>query len=701
MIELKGKYNSAKVFSNKEEYSALDQIKLLLNQEYVSDSKIRVMPDYHAGAGCVIGLTMTIKDKVCPNLVGVDIGCLDKDTEFLTEEGWKPISEYQDGDKVLQYDKKTDQANFVTPINYIKEDCDEMYHFKNEKGLDQMLSEEHRMLIWKGFKSKGYNLEVFSPKEIVEKGDTLNNGYYGVKCAFEINNGEGINFSDDEIRLDVMIAADGYIKKERDSDNLISIHLKKERKIKRTKEILEANSIPFKEYFYSDGSVDINFYLDKKFNKSLKRYYKASLRQLEILASESLKWDGHEGYRSFFSSTNKETIDVIQFAFSSVNIRAGIYSAEKEKEENWKKQYNVVPTKNNIIGVTNTVSKVKTLDGKKYCFTVPSSYFVARRNGKIFITGNCGVLVNELGKVDIDLPFLDNFIRNHIPHGINKNPKALVEFDDLNDIRAEIDIENSLRSIGSLGSGNHFVEVNEDSEGVKYLVIHSGSRHLGLEVAKYYQKIAEEDCNKNVKELLINTLKRVGRKKDIERKLKEIVSCNKELSYLNGKAMEDYLHDIEIVQRFASLNREVMAKRILEFLEIKPVSTFESIHNYIDLERNILRKGAIDASEGKKVIIPINMRDGSIIGLGKGNEDYNFSAPHGAGRLMSRSKAKELISLEDFEESMRDVYSSSVKQSTIDESPFAYKSLEDIVDNVEDSVEILKIVKPIYNFKAD
>lgn len=331
----------------------------------------------------------------------------------------------------------------------------------------------------------------------------------------------------------------------------------------------------------------------------------------------------------------------------------------------------------------------------------------------------CGMLTVELGNINIDLAKLDDVIRKYVPNGrnVHETEDNLSE-SIINQLYCKDSLKNTdwlKRSCGTLGGGNHFIEVDIDDNENKYLVIHSGSRNIGKQVAEIYQQMAIDDLSgandleKETKEL-IEDYKRTGRQKDIQRGISELkrkfqpkLSVPKELSYLTGEHREMYLHDMKLCQKFASENRYRIAKEISYGMEwdIDRFSKgFETIHNYIEHDTNIVRKGAISAKEGETVLIPINMRDGCIIGKGKGNTDWNYSAPHGAGRIMSRSKAKETVSLEEFERSMQGIYTTSVNRSTIDESPMAYKPIEEIVENIQDTVEILKIIKPIYNFKA-
>ncbi len=326
----------------------------------------------------------------------------------------------------------------------------------------------------------------------------------------------------------------------------------------------------------------------------------------------------------------------------------------------------------------------------------------------------CGMYTVRLGKDPIDLEKLDE-AAHVIPSGMNVWEGRQERFDltELVCYRELKDSKRLERSLGTLGGGNHFIEVDEAADGTKYLVIHSGSRNLGKQVAELYQRLAI-NLNRGYGDYLekrdeiIRTYKEQGRKHEIQDALKQLhwhvyeseTSIPEDLCYLSGKYLDDYLHDVEICQRFARRNREKMAEIILERTGMTGSDAFHTIHNYIDTDEMILRKGAIAAHAGEKVLIPINMRDGSVLAVGKGNPGWNYSAPHGAGRLMSRRKAKENLSLEDYKKMMEGVYTTSVNEATLDESPMAYKSLEDIIDVIRESVDILDVMKPIYNFKA-
>ncbi len=325
----------------------------------------------------------------------------------------------------------------------------------------------------------------------------------------------------------------------------------------------------------------------------------------------------------------------------------------------------------------------------------------------------CGMEVVELAEREIDLKKLDEFIHGHIPAGksIRERAHPYAKEICLEDLlcQKKVGVQKGYLSLGTLGGGNHFIEVDKDEDGKLYLVVHSGSRHLGLEVAEYYQAQAEKYHRFDgvSEQAFIQKLKEEGRQKEIETELKrrktESIASDDPFGHLfiEGELFDGYIHDMRIMQRFADLNRHAMVDCILEGLGLHGVDRFTTVHNYIDMEHMILRKGAVSAQKGEKLLIPLNMRDGSLICIGKGNASWNCSAPHGAGRLMSRSKAKATLTLEEFQSQMEGIYSTTVSQNTLDESPMAYKRLEDIVDNVNPTVKIVKRILPIYNFKSD
>ena len=326
----------------------------------------------------------------------------------------------------------------------------------------------------------------------------------------------------------------------------------------------------------------------------------------------------------------------------------------------------------------------------------------------------CGMYTVNLGKDDVDFEKLDE-AAHFIPSGreVWEGRQERFDLTDLHCYRELKDAKRLARSLGTLGGGNHFIEIDEATDGTKYLIIHSGSRNLGKQVAELYQKLAI-NLNRGYGEYLkkmdeiISSYKEQGRRSEIQSALKQLqwqvyespVSIPEDLCYLEGKYLKDYLHDVDICQVFARRSREKMAEIILERTRMNGCDAFHTIHNYIDTDEMILRKGAIAAHKGKRVLIPINMKDGGILAIGKGNPEWNYSAPHGAGRIMSRTKAKNELNLDEYKQAMKGIYTTSANENTLDEAPMAYKSQESIIDVIRELVDIIDVMKPIYNFKA-
>ena len=549
MLELKGKYNSCKVFTDDIDSETISQLTSLLNQEFVSDSQIRIQPDTHAGKGCVIGTTMTIMDKVVPNLVGVDIGCFTGDTKVWLSAG------YYESIKALV------GKNFIVDSFDEEQKC-----FVHSKAV-AVKTRENAKLVSVTYRSK------------LTKNTTI------VRCTpdhkFLVSTDTSCNYSDV-----TWVEAKDLIK--------------------------DMRLVSEDDYVYVESVTEL-----------------------------------------------------------------------QEKED-------------------------------VYCLIVDDTHNFVLDGG--IIVHNCGMRAVKLADKSIDLPNLDSVIHKYIPAGFDIHKEAIAS-SRVADILAPVNIDKALKSLGTLGGGNHFIEVDVDKNGDYWLVIHTGSRHLGIEVCDYYQNLAYEKLKlkqhdgKTIQELsreLVDEYTKAGRKKEISKALTKLRSDYKathvtvpfELAYLEGQAMQDYLHDMKLAQEHAKINRETIAKQILKYAKLTGVESFDTIHNYIDVDNMILRKGSISAQSGEKVIIPMNMRDGSLICIGKGNPDWNYSAPHGAGRILSRSKAKDTISMTEYQESMKGIYTTSVNRGTIDESPMAYKPIEEIMKNIEDTVEIVDVIKPVYNFKA-
>jgi len=334
--------------------------------------------------------------------------------------------------------------------------------------------------------------------------------------------------------------------------------------------------------------------------------------------------------------------------------------------------------------------------------------------GMVGVDIGCGMETVEVDEGEIDFKRFDDIVRKNIPSGrdIRKEPHALIDEIDLTQLRCapHVHIDRARRSVGTLGGGNHFIEIDRADDGALFIVVHSGSRHIGKEVAEYYQDEALRQLSGNSKaqlDAVIASLKEQGRDQEIGPTIARLKSQGvgrltvpKDLAYVHGSLFDDYIHDMKIIQRFASLNRKAMVDVIMTRAGLTKRSEFTTIHNYIDTDVMILRKGAVSAKLGEKLLIPINMRDGSLICVGKGNDDWNQSAPHGAGRLMSRGAAFRSLSMEEYQAEMSGIFTTCIAKNTLDEAPMAYKTMESIVRNIDETAEIVQRIRPVYNFKA-
>ena len=326
----------------------------------------------------------------------------------------------------------------------------------------------------------------------------------------------------------------------------------------------------------------------------------------------------------------------------------------------------------------------------------------------------CGMETVKIAEKVIDFEKLDQVIRTQVPAGenIRKETHPLMSRMDLTELRclSSVNEERALLSLGTLGGGNHFIEVDRDEEGYLYLVVHSGSRHLGAQTASYYRKLGWKtmsNLSSEARRELIERYKEEGRQQEIEQGLRDLkdsfvspTDIPEKFAYVEGQNLEDYIHDMRIVQQFAALNRKAITQTILEGMHLTETDRFTTIHNYIDTEKRILRKGSVSAEKGERLLIPINMRDGALICIGKGNPEWNCSAPHGAGRILSRTAAQNTLTVEEFRQEMEGIYTTCVAESTLDESPMAYKGLDEILSQIGPTAEVVSRIRPVYNFKA-
>lgn len=702
-----------------------------------------MMADAHLGYSLPIWWVVATKDIIVPAWVGYDIWCIDRDTEYLTEKWWKKISNYIKWDKVLQYNKETDEANFITPLKYINLPCDKFYHFKNGSGLDQMLSEEHKVLLWKWDKKRKYILEDVLVKDLSKYWKRLNSWYYGVKASFNIDS-KWINFTDKEIKLNILIAADGCIEYQNETENRIYMHLKKERKILRLKSILHDSNIKYKETNGKDWTHHIYFYVDKKIDKDISKYWLANKDQLKIVKEECLHWDWHIGYRSFFSSGDKVSADIIQFAFSATDIRAGI-TVQKYKKDTRNDVNIVTPTRNNIIGITNHVKEVDSVDWRKYCFTLPSWYFVARRNWKIFITWNCWVLgINTKLKIE-DIKGKEkeifDLIYSKLPlsHWNYHKEDQNVDFSTIEKTQIAEDIIvkfQAYKQVGTLWWGNHFIEIASGKNEEIWVIVHSGSRWIWHKIGTHYMDLAkqlnfsdykliqsiEKEFDDNPKYADIRKYNPEKywevRGNYVDTQIKRLSKWNTEWHYwldINSQNWKDYIKDMNFCLEFALISRELMLQSTIKVLsEITNkdiILNYDLIEEWGDLiNRNhnhavlvdwlwVHRKWATDSSKGVYGIIPWNMRDWSFVVVWKWNPDSLCSSSHWAGRIYGRKEAERELTLENFQKQMKWIQA-KVEQSTLDESPSAYKDIFKVMDLQKDSIEVINYLKPIINIKG-
>ena len=659
---------------------------------------VALMPDCHLGYGMPIGGVLATQGVIIPNAVGMDIGCVDKETEFLSPNGWIKIDQYN-GEDVMQFHPYNGTSEYVKPLAYIKEPCDEFIHFKTKYGIDQMLSKEHRCLIYKYDKSYMFNkYDTISAEEIYKIHSKNKNGFrHKFKTTFIPKIKTKIDLTDIELRLMVMICADGCI-----SSNKVYLNFIKERKASRCMQLLKESNTGVEnvKYKYNKETKVFTFsFYPPILKKGIHQFWKASLHQLNIIAEECLYWDGDR--ENTFYTRKKEEADFINYVFTCTGNRSTIHTDIRESGIDYR-VFKIINTK---IGINSTkkeknVSIVKSEDGYKYCFTVPSSYLILRRNGRIFVTGNCGMLAVRTSLTEIsheDLELLVNKIKEFIPVGFNRHEGQCNKNLMPTNVRGKgipnmtvcgREYQSARHQLGTLGGGNHFIEIQRGSDGHIWYMIHSGSRNLGYQVAKHYNNLAKE----------------------LNAKWLSVVPCEHELAFLPIDTMEanTYIEEMNYCLEFAKANRNRMSKVIKD---IFTYSLGDMIfnnginihHNYASLENHygsnvwVHRKGATSARKGELGIIPGSQGTNSYIVEGRGSKESFLSCSHGAGRTMGRKQARNTLSLEH-EQSMLDslgvIHSISSKEN-LDEAPSAYKPIKEVMKAQEDLVKIVVELEPL------
>lgn len=656
----------------------------------------------HAGKGCVIGFTATLTDRIIPNLIGVDIGCFTGDTKVALLSGVnKSLKElYESKEKIWVY--AINENKKIVPAEAIA-----LQTRKNAELLEVIVSggynikctPDHKFMLLDGSYREAKDLKpsdslmpLYRTYQTRDGYESCNNGVGKQQLTHimvakkilgdtknKVVHHKNLNWYDNRPENLQILTAREHSSLHRKLNPMFN---KEEFKIKR-KATLDKN-----------GYYDISKYVIKK---------ETALKNLEKVFASG-KWvqvSKEAGQR------NKEHI----IKYNQIN---------NSTEFSCKKCGRKIKGKGGLVRHEEHCNNHKVLSVRKlnytedvYCLNVPMYNNFALEAG-IFVH-NCGMLLTKLGNIEIDFDKLDKVIREYVPSGKSIHKNSIYNFNKLTELKCYKELkykENFNKSIGTLGGGNHFIEIDIDNKDNKYLIIHSGSRNLGKQICDYYQNIAVEQNSfpnyENERQAIIDKYKKNNKTKDIQKeldKLKDIFIqkqklVNRDICSLSGIYKENYLHDMKIAQEYAVLNREMIAKTIMKYMNWWDNEHYESVHNYINFKDNIIRKGAISAHKDEKVIIPLNMRDGVILGIGKENEDWNYSAPHGAGRIMSRGKAKAQLNLKTFKESMKDVYSTTVNQGTLDESPEAYKPAQDIIEAIKDTVNIINIIKPIYNYKS-
>lgn len=703
------------------ESEALTQLKNVASLPFIH-KHIAVMPDVHFGMGATVGSVIPTKGAIIPAAVGVDIGCLDAETEYLTPDGWMPFNSYS-GEFVLQYDPVSCMATFVEPLAYIRRPVTEMYHMKHSKGLDQMVCDRHKILFYKGYRkeagSREYSIHI--SEDFVQYHKTLSKGFAGgFLTVFEVGHNSAVDLTDKELRVQIMVAADGSLR----AGGYCEVHFSKDRKIERAKSILAAAGIDFRKYDHADGTVTLRF--DPPIaSKQLTFVYGCSQPQLEVIRDEIFHWDGTvaDDGQEIFSTSVKINADAAQYVLAACGIRAGI-SVVEYPDKGWNTTYQVYTTKNPYVNMapdsSHPVKKIPSVDGFAYCFTVPSGFLVVRRNNNIFLTGNCGMVAHRTELVANDLP--DNLkkwrkaIEEAVPHGFGKDashakggfgpsgmPKANLRlwanklearYEALLERHPSINGPNLQNHLGTLGSGNHFIELCLDTEDRVWLMLHSGSRGVGNRIGRYFTDLAKEDMRTH----FINL-------------------PDRDLAYFPEGTyhFDDYIEAMEWAQDFARHNRDLMVAQVFDALRRIPGVSQKKLlthevavnchHNYTTRENHfgenvwLTRKGAVCARKGVMGIIPGSMGAKSFIVEGKGNPESFNSCSHGAGRAMSRSKAKKLFTLDDHIAATAGVECRK-DEGVLDETPQAYKDIDAVMAAQSSLVDVKFTLKQILCVKG-
>lgn len=673
--------------------NALDQANVTASMPFV-EGHLALMPDAHVGFGATIGSVIPTRGAVIPSAVGVDIGCVDADTEFLSPTGWKRISEYA-GERVAQYHPDTGMAEFVAPLAYIRRPQDTFLHFHTKYGVDQMLTPDHRVLCWKVTgRDRRRVQEVISAAEFAVDHERLAQGRkVEFETAFSPVIHSALPFDDAQLRAQVMVMADGHVS----AAGRCILNFTKERKVDRARKLLHDIQTPFTDRLQSDGRTVLRF-TPPSTTKSYGDWYAASLSQLQVIVDECLHWDGNLTDRVFYTR-DRASADFMHYAFAATGHRSVLRSDNRDGVVD----YRVYAHMQSRVGMGGTpktpIVEVPSPDGMAYCFTVRSGFLVLRRGGNIFTTGNCGMIAVECPFTSDVLPdSLDNLhgaISDVVPAGVGRGHDTARRAEILLDDRAE-DLNQkqanaAAKQLGSLGAGNHFVEVCLDERDRVWVVLHSGSRGVGNQLATGHI----DEAKGLMREWFIDL-------------------PDPDLAYLveGTAAFEAYIRHMLWAQDYAFANRDEMMDAVLiqlagaigyDFDESRRINCH---HNFTVMENHkgrnlwITRKGAIRAREGDLGVIPGSMGTASYIVSGKGNEASYTSCSHGAGRRMSRGQARRSLDPEGLTEAMVGKAWNHDAKTLIDEDPRAYKDIDQVMADQSDLVAVEHTLSQVLNYKG-
>lgn len=702
---IEGKRVPIKIWTHDVEEEAQKQLETVAGLPFIFHH-VAAMPDVHAGWGSTVGSVIATKKAVCPSFVGVDIGCIDGETEFLSPHGWVKIKDYR-GQKVCQFDPLTNKGSFCFPSKYIKLPCEEFYHIKSKYGIDLMTDANHKNLVYLyDIKYNFLRYKTMTTQEIFNEHSRLKLGLrHKFNRAFDLErNNTNIKLNHAELRVMAMVCADGSFDSRNEKSMRCQLHFKKERKIKRAKLLLKDAKIEFKLTRLEDKTTTIVFQAPMR-TKTLSSFWNASMSQVMCILHEVFYWDGNMDQRCYYTR-DKSSADFIQYAISALNCGSRmLLDKRKDGSIDYRVFHHAQHTK---VGITSTpktpIKKIKIKNGIKYCFTVPKGFFVIRRNGCVMTTGNCGMHSLKLNMpvewFDTEtLKKLRHSMERSIPTGFNEHKHPLLSsldwkgWETFSQLTPKVrDLKSkAMKQMGTMGGGNHFIELCHDQNGQMWFMLHSGSRNIGKSVADVHIERAQHIMEQYM-----------------------IPIPNSHLAYLAEGTQEfaAYLHDVQWAQDYALRSREEMMKLALKDIQhtfpqhkLEVEHQVNCHHNYIAIENHfgeniyVTRKGAVRARPEDWVIIPGSMGARSFIAKGRGEPESFHSSPHGAGRRMSRTKAKATYTVDDLIAQTQGVECRK-DSGVVDEIPGAYKSIDEVIDNSSDLVEPQFTLKQILCIKG-